>query len=677
MNMLSLWTGLSTETVDKKSIRIDSAPIAHTMVHHGAGRHTRRRFAESADYDDRIMAAEIENAAGLSGAALITSRLKHLPTGPGVYRMTDSAGKPLYVGKAKNLRKRVTSYARGHGQPERIRLMVVQTTDLEIVSTHTEVEALLLESNLIKQLKPRYNIILRDDKSYPYILLRTDSDWAQLVKHRGARNRDGEYFGPFASASAVNQTLNTLQKVFPLRSCSDSVFSGRTRPCLQYQIKRCTAPCVDLIAKDDYAEIVDQAQAFMGGRTRDVQRSLSRRMEEASDALDFESAAIYRDRIRALTQIQAHQDINVEAIGEADIVAAHQDGGTTCVQVFFYRAGQNYGTRTYFPNHARSIPAEEVLEAFVGQFYSDKKPPKLVLVSHALPNQELVRQALSIRADRKVEISKPQRGTRKSVIDNASLNAADALARRLSESATQRKLLDGVADLFDLDAPPKRIEVYDNSHISGTNALGAMIVSGEDGFQKSAYRKFNIKNTDIAPGDDYAMMREVLTRRFARALKEDPDRERGIWPDLVIIDGGPGQLSVVLEVLDELGIADQPLVSIAKGPDRNAGRERFHVPGRAPFSLPLQDPILYFLQRLRDEAHRFAIGSHRNRRSKQIRRSVIDEISGIGAKRKRALLNHFGSAASIGRAGLADLEAVDGISKTVAKRIYDQFHGEE
>ena len=623
------------------------------------------------------MADEIENAPTLTGAALIASRLKTLPTGPGVYRMIDASGKPLYVGKAKNLRNRVTSYARGHGQPERIRLMVVQTAELEIVSTHTEVEALLLESNLIKQLKPRYNILLRDDKSYPYILLRTDSDWAQLIKHRGARSKGGEYFGPFASAGAVNRTLNILQKVFPLRSCSDSVFSGRTRPCLQYQIKRCTAPCVDLISREDYDEIVKQAHAFLGGRTRDVQQSISKQMEAASDALDFESAAIYRDRIRALTQIQAHQDINVESITEADIIAAHQEGGSTCVQVFFYRAGQNYGTRTYFPNHAKTIPTDEVLEAFVGQFYSDKKPPKLVLISHPLPNQALVGEALSIRADRKVEISKPQRGSRKSLIDSAALNAGDALARRLSESASQRKLLEGIAALFALDAPPKRIEVYDNSHISGTNALGAMIVSGEDGFEKSAYRKFNIKNPDIEPGDDYAMMREVLTRRFARALKEDPDRERGTWPDLVLIDGGPGQLSVVMEVLDDLGIPDQPVVSIAKGPDRNAGRERFHVPGRQPFSLPLQDPVLYFMQRLRDEAHRFAIGSHRNRRSKQIRRSVIDEVSGIGAKRKRALLNHFGSAASIGRAGLSDLEAVDGISKTVAKRIYDHFHAEE
>ena len=609
------------------------------------------------------------------GAEFIASRLKQLPTGPGVYRMIAATGQPLYVGKARNLRNRVTAYTRPSGLPERIRVMVGHTEELEIVSTHTEVEALLLESNLIKQLRPRYNVLLRDDKSFPFILLRKDTEWAQLLKHRGARNRDGEYFGPFASAGAVNRTLNTLQKVFPLRSCSDSVFSGRTRPCLQYQIKRCVAPCVDYISADEYSHIVDQARAFLSGRSREVQRDMSKRMEEASNALDYESAAIYRDRIRALTQIQAHQDINVGSIGEADIIAAHQDGGTTCVQVFFYRAGQNYGTRTYFPNHAKSIPVDEVLEAFIGQFYSDKKPPKLVLVSHRLPSQDLMAEALTVRADRKVDVSRPQRGSRRNLVDNAVQNAADAHARRLSESSTQRKLLEGVADLFDLEGTPRRIEVYDNSHISGTNALGAMIVSSEEGFEKNAYRKFNIKNPDTVPGDDYAMMREVLTRRFARALKEDPERNSGTWPDLVLIDGGPGQLSAAMEVLEELGISDQPIASIAKGPDRDAGRERFHVPTRQPFTLPMQDPVLYFMQRLRDEAHRFAIGSHRNRRSKDIGRSVIDEISGIGAKRKRALLNHFGSAASVARAGLMDLEAVDGISSAVAQRIYDHFNG--
>ncbi|HCH55560.1 MAG TPA: excinuclease ABC subunit C [Rhodospirillaceae bacterium] len=620
------------------------------------------------------MTATSSDAPALSGAELISSRLKHLPNGPGIYRMTDAAGMPLYVGKAKSLRKRVTSYTRPRGLPERIRVMVAHTTELEVVSTHTEVEALLLESNLIKQLRPRYNILLRDDKSFPYILLRTDSDWAQLMKHRGARNKDGEYFGPFASAGAVNRTLNTLQKVFPLRSCSDSIFAGRTRPCLQYQIKRCTAPCVDLIDADEYGEIVGQARAFLSGRSQDVQQALSKKMENASQELDFETAAIYRDRIRALTQVQAHQDINVRSIDEADVISAHQKGGSTCVQVFFYRAGQNYGTRTYFPNHARAINVGEVLEAFVGQFYSDKKPPKLVLISHKLPNQELVKKALIVRADRNVEVSCPQRGTRRTLIESAMRNASDALARRLSESATQRKLLDGVAELFDLDTPPKRIEVYDNSHISGTNALGAMIVSGEDGFEKNAYRKFNIKDPDTVSGDDYAMMREVLTRRLSRALREDPDRAGNTWPDLIMIDGGPGQLSVALEVIDELGIPDQPIVAIAKGPDRDAGRERFHMPERTPFTLPMQDPVLYFMQRLRDEAHRFAIGSHRARRSKDIAKSVIDEIPGVGAKRKRALLNHFGSATSVARAGLSDLETVDGISHTVARRIYDYFN---
>mgnify|MGYP003669481152 CR=1 FL=1 len=609
-----------------------------------------------------------------TGAGLIAARLRSLPSSPGVYRMVDADGVPLYVGKARNLKKRVTAYSRPERLPERIRLMVSLTADLIIVTTHTEVEALLLESNLIKELRPRYNILLRDDKSFPYILLRSDSDWSQLVKHRGARNRKGEYFGPFASAGAVNRTLNTLQKVFPLRSCSDSVFSGRTRPCLQYQIKRCTAPCVGLIGRAEYDEIVGQTRAFLSGRSQDLQRTLSRRMEEASDALDFETAAIHRDRIRALTQIQARQDINVESIDEADIVAAHQEGGVTCIEVFFYRAGQNYGNRTYFPNHAAAVGPDEVLEAFIGQFYADKKPPRLVLVSHALPNRALIGEALSVRADHRVELSRPQRGTRRSLMDNALSNAAEALARRQAESSTQRRLLDGVAEIFGLDGPPARIEVYDNSHISGTNALGGMIVSGPDGLEKSAYRKFNIRSTDIAPGDDYAMLREVLTRRFGRALREDPDREGGTWPDLVLIDGGPGQLSVAMEVLDELGIGDLAVVSIAKGPDRNAGRERFYMPDRPPFSLPLQDPILYFMQRLRDEAHRFAIGSHRARRTKAIGQSIIDEIPGIGAKRKRALLNHFGSATGVSRAGLADLESVDGISGTVAKRIYDHFH---
>ena len=612
-----------------------------------------------------------------TGSALIAARLRTLPTSPGVYRMIDARGEVLYVGKARNLRKRVAAYARPQRHPERIRQMVAQVRELEIVSTHTEVEALLLESNLIKSLKPRYNIILRDDKSMPFILLRTDTPWPQLVKHRGARGRDGEYFGPFATVGAVNQTLNILQKVFPLRTCADNIFANRTRPCLQYQIKRCTAPCVDLISEDDYREIVDQTRDFLHGRSSDLQRQFSEKMTAASDALEYEAAAIYRDRIRALTQVQARQDINVEKVGEADIVAAHQEGGQTCVQVFFYRAGQNYGNRTYFPNHARSVPAEEVLEAFLGQFYSDKKPPALVLISHELPNQPLLREALSVRADRRVAVIRPQRGRRRKLVSNALANAADALSRRMSESAAQRKLLERVAEIFGLDGPPRRIEVYDNSHIGGTNALGAMIVSGPAGLEKAAYRRFGIRPGDAAPGDDYAMMRQVLTRRFSRALREDAGRETGNWPDLVILDGGPGQLSSALEVLAELGIHDLAAVAIAKGPDRNAGRERFHVPGRQPFSLSANDPALYFLQRLRDEAHRFAIGGHRQKRKKDIGRSLIDEISGVGAARKRALLHHFGSAASVSRAGLADLEAVNGISSAMAQRIYDHFHPNE
>ncbi len=609
----------------------------------------------------------------LYGANLISSRLKSLPAGPGVYRMLAESGDVLYVGKARNLRKRVSSYARSTRQPERIRLMIAQTFDLEIVKTHTEVEALLLESNLIKELKPRYNIILRDDKSFPFILLRKDTAWPQLVKHRGAKSGKGEYFGPFASVSAVNRTLNVLQKVFPLRTCSDGVLANRTRPCLQYQIKRCTAPCVGRISEEGYEEIVDQVRSFLEGRSRDLQRFFSDRMAEASEAMEYEVAAVYRDRIRALTQIQAHQDINVGSVDEADIVAAHQEAGQTCIQVFFYRAGQNFGNRTYFPAHARAVPTEEVLQAFLGQFYSDKLPPKFVLTSHVPPEHPLVEEALSIRADRKVKLLKPQRGARRKLVENALTNAADALARRLSESATTRNLLEKIGELFSLEGPPQRIEVYDNSHVSGTHALGAMIVSGAAGFERSAYRRFNIKRSETIPGDDYAMMREVLTRRFARALRENPDREAGVWPDLVIVDGGPGQLSTAVNALEELGIPDLVIVAISKGPDRNAGRERFHLPGREPFSLPVNDPVLYFLQRLRDEAHRFAISGHRNRRKKDLGRSIIDEIPGIGPKRKRALLHHFGSAISVSRAGLRDLEDVEGISNAVAKKIYDHF----
>ena len=640
------------------------------MADSAGGTETRRRAADET-------ALEIRWAETLArGVEAISGEVKVLPARPGIYRMLDAGGAALYVGKAKNLRKRVSAYTRPGRLPPRLHRMIAETQSLEVITTHTEAEALLLEANLIKEHKPRYNILMRDDKSFPFILLRADHDWPQLLKHRGARSRKGEYFGPFASAGAVNRTLLTLQKVFPLRSCSDAVFASRTRPCLQYQIKRCAGPCVGRIGPDAYDEIVGQARAFLSGRSQGLQRRLSGQMEAASRALEYETAAIYRDRIRALTEIQARQDINVRSLGTADIFALSQIAGQSCIQVFFYRAGQNFGSRTYFPAQARDEPPDRVLGAFLGQFYDDKTPPPLILASHRPRAAELLEEALALSAARRVRIATPARGGRRKLIDQAVENARDSLARRLAGSAAQRRLLDRVAELFALDGPPQRIEVFDNSHISGSDALGAMIVAGPDGFQKSAYRKFNIRSADIAPGDDYAMMREVLQRRYARAIREDPGREGGAWPDLAIVDGGPGQLSAAREVLADLGIESLPLVCIAKGPDRRAGRERFHMQGRAPFTLPPDDPALYFMQRLRDEAHRFAIGSHRARRSRAIRRSPLDEISGIGARRKRALLNHFGSAAGVARAGLADLETVEGISKTVARRVYDHFHGE-
>ncbi len=610
------------------------------------------------------------------GVEAISAEVRVLPPRPGVYRMLDAAGAALYVGKARNLRKRASAYTRPGRLPPRLHRMIAETQSLEVITTHTEAEALLLEANLIKQHKPRYNILMRDDKSFPYILLTADHAWPQLLKHRGAQNRKGEYFGPFASAGAVNRTLLTLQRVFPLRSCSDAVFASRTRPCLQYQIKRCAGPCVGRIGSEPYEEIVAQARAFLSGKSRGLQQRLSRQMEAASQALEYEAAAVFRDRIRALTEIQAHQDINVRSLGNADVFAAARQAGQTCIQVFFYRSGQNFGNRTYFPAQARDEPADRVLGAFLGQFYTDKLPPPLILASHRPHQADLLAEALSLRAARRVRIATPQRGGRRKLVDQAVQNARDSLGRRLAGSEAQRRLLERVADLFGLDGPPQRIEVFDNSHISGTDALGAMIVAGPDGFRKGGYRKFNIRSTDIAPGDDYAMMREVLHRRYARTLREDPGREGETWPDLAIVDGGPGQLSAAAEVFADLGIETLPLVSIAKGPDRRAGRERFYMAGREPFTLPPDDPVLYFMQRLRDEAHRFAIGSHRARRSKAIRRSPLDEIEGIGARRKRALLNHFGSATGVSRAGLADLETVEGISKTVARRVYDHFHGE-
>jgi excinuclease ABC subunit C len=562
--------------------------------------------------------------------------------------------------------------------------MVSETTRMEVVTTHTEVEALLLESNLIKRLKPRYNVLLRDDKSFPHILMTGDHPYPQITKHRGARTRKGDYFGPFASAGAVNRTITALQRAFLLRNCSDSMFSARTRPCLQYQIKRCSAPCVGYVSETEYADLVDEARRFLTGRSHDVQQELAAHMQQASDALEFETAAIYRNRIRALTAIQAHQDINVEGIEEADVIAMHAEGGHSCIQVFFFRAGSNFGNRAYFPSHDKETEDSDVLAAFIGQFYDDKPAPRLILLSQAVPEAELIAEALSTRADRRVELLVPQRGSKRKLVEHATLNAREALGRRMAESASQRKLLDGVAQVFGLDATPERVEVYDNSHTRGTNSVGGMIVAGPEGFVKNAYRKFNIRNVadgerdervdELEAGDDYAMMRQVLTRRFARALKEDPERSSGNWPDLVLIDGGATHLAVAQEVFAELGIDDVPVASIAKGPDRDAGRERFFVPGRDPFMLERRDPVLYFLQRLRDEAHRFAIETHRARRTKALGSNPLDEISGIGARRKKALLHHFGSARGVARAGLADLEAVDGISRTVAKRVYDFFH---
>lgn len=612
--------------------------------------------------------------APLRGAAFIRTRLKSLPTKPGVYRMLDERGEVLYVGKAKNLRNRVTSYAAGRGLHNRTMRMVSKTVDLVIVTTATESEALLLEAHLIKRYQPPFNVLLRDDKSFPYILIRTDHEWPQLMKHRGARRIKGHYYGPFASAGAVNQTLNTLQRAFLLRSCSDGVFEARSRPCLLYQIKRCSAPCVERIGKDDYGVLVHDTRDFLKGRSQRIQRQLSDSMNEASDAKEYERAASIRDRIKGLTNVQGRQGVVAASIEDADVFAAYQDAGQTCVQVFFFRAGLSWGNRAYFPRHDKAHSVEEVLEAFVGQFYDNKPPPKLVLLSHDLTGAPLLEEALSLRAERRVKVLRPKRGDKVKLIELAERNARDALALRLAESASQRKMLAELADIFDLDGPPQRIEAYDNSHISGSDALGAMIVSGPEGFVKNAYRKFNIKDATLAPGDDYGMMREVFARRFARLVKEDPGRTGNQWPDLVLIDGGAGQLSAAQGVLAEMGLEDVPLVAIAKGRERNAGRERFFMPDREAFSLEPASPVLYFLQRIRDEVHRFAIVGHRGRRAKSMHRSLLEDVPGIGPKRKKALLNHFGSAKAVADAALQDLESADGINKTVAQKIYDHFH---
>ncbi len=616
----------------------------------------------------------MSDAPPIVGAAAIERALITMPLGPGVYRMLDAKGDALYVGKARSLKKRVTSYTQLGRLDERLRRMVNETVSMEVITTHTEAEALLLEANLIKRLKPRFNIVLRDDKSYPWLMLTEDHPFPQIAKHRGARLRKGSYWGPFASAWAVNQTVTAMQRVFLLRSCADTVFANRTRPCLLFQIRRCSAPCVGRISDEDYARLVGQAKAFLAGKSATVQRELASEMEQAAGSLEFEHAAAVRDRIRALTFVQGSDVVNPASLQDADVIAAWQIAGQTCVQVFFVRGGRNNGNRAFFPTHAKADDASTVLAAFIAQFYDDKPPPQCILTNHALPEQDLVAEALSLKAERKVDIVVPRRGEKHDVILHAEINAREALERKLAESAGQAKLLDGVAQLFSLPAPPERIEVYDNSHIMGTNPYGVMVVAGAEGFRKSAYRKFGIRGA-IAPGDDFAMMREVLQRRFTRALKEQQEgAPQSEWPDLLLIDGGAGQLSAARDIMADLGVQDVKLVAIAKGPDRDAGREWFYTDGVEPFQLPPRDPVLYFMQRLRDEAHRFAITTHRAGRSKNIRQSELDEVPGIGAARKRALLNHFGSARGVKMAGLADLEAAPGISRETARRVYAHFH---
>ncbi len=613
-------------------------------------------------------------SAPMKGVAVIEAAMVTMPGNPGVYRMLDHRGEALYVGKARNLKRRVLSYTQIGRMSERLRRMVSETVSMEVITTHTEAEALLLEANLIKRLKPRFNIVLRDDKSYPWLVLTEDHPFPQITKHRGARTRKGSYHGPFASAWAVNQTVTAMQRVFLLRSCADTVFANRSRPCLLYQIKRCSAPCVGRIEPDEYGKLVGQAKGFLTGKSGVVQKELAHEMETAAEALEFERAALIRDRIRGLTFVQGSDVVNPASLEDADVIAAWQIAGQTCVQVFFIRGGRNYGNRAFFPTHGRAEEAPDVLSAFIAQFYDDKPPPPLVLINHVLPEQDLVAEALTLKADRKVELHMPRRGEKHDVLLHAEINAREALERKLAETAGQAKLLEGVAKLFGLEKTPARIEVYDNSHIMGTNAYGVMIVSGTEGFVKAAYRKYSIRGP-IAPGDDFAMMKEVMTRRFARGLKEQAEGAAAAdWPDIVLIDGGMGQLSSVRSVLEDLGVTDVKLIAIAKGPDRDAGREWLHTDGMEPFQLPPRDPVLYFLQRIRDEAHRFAITTHRAGRSKTIRQSELDEITGIGAARKRALLNHFGSARGVKMAGLGDLESAPGINTEIARRVYAYFH---
>jgi len=609
-----------------------------------------------------------------TGFDVIQSYLKTLDGSPGVYRMLDSESRVLYVGKARNLRARVSNYARPSGHSGRIARMISNTASMMFLTTKTETEALLLEQNLIKQLKPKFNVLLRDDKSFPNILVTTGHDYPQIKKHRGAKKEQGNYYGPFASAGAVNRTLNQLQRVFLLRDCSDAMFESRTRPCLQHQIKRCSAPCVGKISPEDYGKTVQDAQKFLNGKSTDIQSRLASDMALASENMEFERAAALRDRIKALTQVQTAQGINPQTVSEADIIALHMDQGQACVQVFFIRANQNWGNHDYYPRVGPDVDAAEVLEAFIGQFYDTREPPRQLILSNEIESPDLMTEALSGKLGRKVELIVPQRGEKAELVESALRNARESLARKLAETASQSNLLKGIAQAFGLEAPPQRIEVYDNSHIQGTNAVGAMIVAGPEGMMKNQYRKFNIRGDDLTPGDDFGMMKEVLMRRFKRLLKEDPDRKLGMWPDLLLIDGGAGQVSAVASIMKEYGVEDIPMVGVAKGVDRDAGKEEFYRVNQRPMALRHNDPVLYFIQRLRDEAHRFAIGTHRAKRAKAIGATPLDDIAGVGAARKRALLAHFGSAKAVSRANLSDLKAVQGVSGALAERIYAFFH---
>ncbi|AGB70665.1 MULTISPECIES: excinuclease ABC subunit UvrC [Rhizobium] len=632
-----------------------------------------------------------KNETGLRGAELIAEFVKRLPNNPGVYRMFNEAGDVLYVGKARNLKKRVSNYALGKVHSNRIARMVRETANMEFVTTRTETEALLLEANLIKRLRPRFNVLLRDDKSFPYILITGDHRAPAIFKHRGARARKGDYFGPFASAGAVGRTINSLQRAFLIRTCTDSVFETRTRPCLLYQIKRCSGPCTHEISDAGYAELVQEAKDFLSGKSQNVKAHMAEAMNAAAEDLDFERAAIFRDRLAALSHVQSHQGINPAGVEEADVFAIHHEGGISCIQVFFFRTGQNWGNRAYFPKADPSLSGAEVLNAFLAQFYDDKPVPRQILLSETIEEMELLAAALTEKAGHKVAILVPQRGEKRDLVEHVIANAREAHGRKLAETASQSRLLEGLKETFKLPYVPQRIEIYDNSHIMGTNAVGGMVVAGPEGFVKGQYRKFNIKSTDITPGDDFGMMREVMTRRFSRLLKEEgkPDRTAiaeasgtdaadqpfPAWPDVILIDGGQGQVTAVRAILEELGITDSVIaIGVAKGVDREAGRERFFAPARESFSLPPRDPVLYFIQRMRDEAHRFAIGSHRARRKKEMVRNPLDEIGGIGPSRKRALLQHFGTAKAVSRAALSDLMAVEGISENVARQVYNHFH---